>query len=283
MFLEESAQVIFHAVLVGSLYLLFVGHNQPGGGFVGGLVAGAAISLRYLAGGINEVRSISRFRPWTILGAGLCCSTVTAVVPMFVGDPVLESPSIEVDIPVIGHGQTGDGAAVRHRRVHGRHRSRAHGVRGLRRRPTARTSVADDRDAGCPRRRCSFSLGTYLVLQRKLSRIIIGLAFFSHGANVLMMISGRSGLAPLIGSGDPRDFSDPLPQALALTTIVITFGVTALLLALAYRSWLLTDDDEVEDDVERPRGRARGGCRRRRRSTTRPSRDHRRPTAEDER
>ena len=42
---------------------------------------------------------------------------------------------------------------------------------------------------------------------------------------------------------------DPLPQALALTTIVITFGVTAFLLALAYRSWLLTRDDEVEDDV----------------------------------
>ena len=50
--LDESVRVIFHAVLVGSLYLLFSGHNQPGGGFVGGLVAGSAISLRYLAGGI---------------------------------------------------------------------------------------------------------------------------------------------------------------------------------------------------------------------------------------
>ena len=94
-----------------------------------------------------------------------------------------------------------------------------------------------------------FSLGTYLVLQRKLSRIIIGLALLSHGANVLLMTSGREGVAPLIGSGDLDDFSDPLPQAMALTTIVITFGVTALLLALAFRSWLLTNDDEVEDDV----------------------------------
>ena len=96
---------------------------------------------------------------------------------------------------------------------------------------------------------CLFSLGTYLVLQRKLSRIIIGLAFLSHGANVLLMTSGNGGLPPLIGGGDVTDFSDPLPQAMALTTIVITFGVTALLLALAYRSWLLTNDDEVEDDV----------------------------------
>ena len=94
-----------------------------------------------------------------------------------------------------------------------------------------------------------FALGTYLVLQRKLSRIIIGLALLSHGANVLLMTSGRTGNAPLIGSGSAGDFSDPLPQALALTTIVITFGVTALLLAMAYRSWLLTSDDEVEDDV----------------------------------
>ena len=55
-------RVIFHAVLVGSLYLLFAGHNQPGGGFVGGLVAGAAIALRYLAGGIDEVRSLVPLR-----------------------------------------------------------------------------------------------------------------------------------------------------------------------------------------------------------------------------
>ena len=103
-----------------------------------------------------------------------------------------------------------------------------------------------------------FSLGTYLVLQRKLSRIIIGLALLSHGANVLLMTSGRTGTAPLIGSGSADDFSDPLPQALALTTIVITFGVTALLLAMAYRSWLLTSDDEVEDDVT-DRAISRGG------------------------
>ena len=94
-----------------------------------------------------------------------------------------------------------------------------------------------------------FAIGTYLVLQRKLSRIIIGLALLSHGSNVLLMTSGRAGTAPLIGSGDVTDFSDPLPQALALTTVVITFGVTALLLALAFRSFLLTHDDEVEDDV----------------------------------
>ena len=94
-----------------------------------------------------------------------------------------------------------------------------------------------------------FAVGTYLVLQRKLSRIIIGLSLLTHGANLLLLGSGRRGDPPVIGTGDPTSFSDPLPQALALTAIVITFAVTVLLLALAYRSWLLTHDDEVQDDV----------------------------------
>jgi multicomponent Na+:H+ antiporter subunit C len=94
-----------------------------------------------------------------------------------------------------------------------------------------------------------FGIGTYVLMQRKLSRIIIGLSLISHGANVLLMTSGDRGTPPIIGSGDPSDFSDPVPQALALTAIVITFAVTAFLLAMAYRSWLLTADDEVQDDV----------------------------------
>jgi multicomponent Na+:H+ antiporter subunit C len=95
-------------------------------------------------------------------------------------------------------------------------------------------------------------LGTYLILQRLLSRVIIGLALISHGVNLLIMVSGGvGGQPPVLGEGiDPATVSDPLPQALVLTAIVITFGVTAFLLALALRSWLLTGTDAVEDDVE---------------------------------
>jgi multicomponent Na+:H+ antiporter subunit C len=92
-------------------------------------------------------------------------------------------------------------------------------------------------------------IGTYLVLQRKLSRVIIGVGLIGHGANVLLITAGRRGRSPIVGASDPTGFADPLPQALALTAIVISFGVTALLLALAYRSWLLTHDDEIADDV----------------------------------
>jgi multicomponent Na+:H+ antiporter subunit C len=96
-----------------------------------------------------------------------------------------------------------------------------------------------------------FATGTWLLLQRRLSRIIVGIGLIGHGSNILLLTSsdGR-GLPPIIGSADVADFADPLPQALALTSIVITFGVTAFLFAVGFRSWKLTHDDVVEDDVE---------------------------------
>lgn len=95
-----------------------------------------------------------------------------------------------------------------------------------------------------------YGTGAYLLLQRNLSRIVIGLGLLAHGANLLLLLAGgRAGEAPLVDSNADR-YADPLPQALALTAIVITFGVSAFLLAMAYRSWTLTHSDEVEDDVE---------------------------------
>lgn len=95
-----------------------------------------------------------------------------------------------------------------------------------------------------------FACGTWLMLQRRLSRIIIGIGLIGHGSNLLLVTAGPAGRPPLIGTGAPGDLADPLPQALVLTAIVISFGVTAFLLALGYRSWQITADDQVEDDVE---------------------------------
>jgi multicomponent Na+:H+ antiporter subunit C len=92
--------------------------------------------------------------------------------------------------------------------------------------------------------------GTYLVLGRQLSRVVIGVGLLGHGVNILLVLSGGDGGDPAFVGGDAGEFADPLPQALVLTAIVITFGVIAFLLALAFRSWRLTEDDEVEDDVE---------------------------------
>jgi multicomponent Na+:H+ antiporter subunit C len=97
-----------------------------------------------------------------------------------------------------------------------------------------------------------FGTGTYLILQRMLSRIVIGLALISNGVNLLIVASaGDPGVPPLLSEGaDPAAVADPLPQAMVLTAIVITFGITALLLALALRSSILTGSDAVEDDFE---------------------------------
>ncbi|MEZ5323303.1 MAG: hydrogen gas-evolving membrane-bound hydrogenase subunit E [Microthrixaceae bacterium] len=101
-FLDVAARIAFPAVLLMSLWLLFSGHDQPGGGFVGGLLAGAAITIHYLVGGIAEVRRRSRLRPWTVLGTGLLLAAGTASFPLVVGDSVLEVGSAGVSLPLLG-------------------------------------------------------------------------------------------------------------------------------------------------------------------------------------
>jgi multicomponent Na+:H+ antiporter subunit C len=93
--------------------------------------------------------------------------------------------------------------------------------------------------------------GVYLLLERSLTRIIIGLVLIGNGVNVLFLVAGgAAGGAPIVGRTPTEEMSDPLPQAMVLTAIVITLGMTAFLLAMAYRSWQLHRHDEVQDDVE---------------------------------
>jgi len=92
--------------------------------------------------------------------------------------------------------------------------------------------------------------GVTLVLERSLTRVLVGFVLIGNGVNLLFLVSsGDAGRAPIVGLGD-GPMSDPLPQAMALTAIVITLGTTAFGLALAYRAWQLTGHDDVQDDVE---------------------------------
>ncbi|MEU4687134.1 Na(+)/H(+) antiporter subunit C [Streptomyces xinghaiensis] len=97
-----------------------------------------------------------------------------------------------------------------------------------------------------------YAVGFLLMMQRSLIRIVLGFVLLGHGTNLLLLSAGRPGDPPLTGGGTAESgrYADPLPQAMALTSVVITFGLTAFLLALAYRSWWLTGHDEVRDDVE---------------------------------
>ena len=100
--------------------------------------------------------------------------------------------------------------------------------------------------------------GVYLVLQRSLVRVVIGFVLLGHAVNVLVLSAGgmaRRGL-PLIGQGDPDQAADPLPQAFVLTAIVITFGITVYLLALA-RASSAADDGHRSDGPADPDGESR--------------------------
>ena len=93
--------------------------------------------------------------------------------------------------------------------------------------------------------------GVYLLLERSLTRVLVGLVVLSNGINLMFLAAGGgAGDSPFYGTADPGDTSDPLPQALVLTAIVITLGTIAFLLAMAHRLWQLHGHDDVQDDVE---------------------------------
>ncbi len=91
------------------------------------------------------------------------------------------------------------------------------------------------------------TVATYLLLSRNVLRVILGVAILSHAAHLLIMTMGRgltNGNIPVLKEG-VSSFVDPLPQALILTSIVISFAVTALLLVLAYRTYRETGSDNL--------------------------------------
>ena len=105
-----------------------------------------------------------------------------------------------------------------------------------------------------------YAAGVYLLLDRSLTRVLLGFLLLGNATNLLLLSSGgRPGLAPMLGYAEPQEMSDPLPQALILTAIVITFGIAAFLLALIHRSWrLVRQEIVVVDEEDRRVARRRG-------------------------
>lgn len=101
--LEVLVRLIFHPAIVVSIFLLFVGHNSPGGGFAGGLLAGLALVFRYLAGGRYELGEAVPIDAGKLLGAGLLLAVGTAIGSLFFGADILTSAYLSADIPVLGH------------------------------------------------------------------------------------------------------------------------------------------------------------------------------------
>lgn len=103
MVLQVTTRLVFPTIMVLSIYFFFAGHNAPGGGFAGGLTAGLALTLRYLAGGRYELGEALPVDAGHVLGAGLTLAAGTAVSSLFLGAPPLSSAIIEVTLPVLGH------------------------------------------------------------------------------------------------------------------------------------------------------------------------------------
>ncbi len=103
MVLQITTRLIFPTIMVLSIYFFFSGHNAPGGGFAGGLTAGLALTLRYLAGGRYELGEALPVDAGHILGAGLALAAGTAATSLLLGAPPLSSAIIEFTLPLIGH------------------------------------------------------------------------------------------------------------------------------------------------------------------------------------
>ena len=99
---EIVTRLVFHTVIVFSVWLLFAGHNGPGGGFAGGLMAGLALMIRYLAGGRFELDEAAPVDAGRVLGLGLVTATLSAVAPLFFGGQVLQSAIVDLHLPLVG-------------------------------------------------------------------------------------------------------------------------------------------------------------------------------------
>ena len=96
-----------------------------------------------------------------------------------------------------------------------------------------------------------YAAGVYLLLDRSLTRVLLGFLLLGNATNLLLLsASGPAGEPALVGAAEPEEMGDPLPQALVLTAIVITFGVSAFLLAVIHRSWRLVREEVVQIDEE---------------------------------
>ncbi|WP_216917347.1 Na(+)/H(+) antiporter subunit C [Nocardia sp. NBC_01377] len=95
--------------------------------------------------------------------------------------------------------------------------------------------------------------GVYLILERTVSKMLLGMILFGNAVNLLILtVGGPDGSSPILGTAqdDERTMADPLAQAMVLTAIVITMGLAAFVLALAYRSYILTTTESLENDPD---------------------------------
>jgi multicomponent Na+:H+ antiporter subunit A len=102
MIFEQVTRMIFHITVLVSVYVALRGHNAPGGGFAGGLIAGSAFVFRLLAGGTAERPAVSRLSPVALIAVGMMLAIGTGLAALLAGNEFMESSIFHVDVPLVG-------------------------------------------------------------------------------------------------------------------------------------------------------------------------------------
>jgi monovalent cation:proton antiporter len=271
------------AVMVG-VYIFLRGHNEPGGGFIAGLVVAIALLMQYMASGFAWAQDRQRVQYHTMIAWGVLAAALTGVGSWLADRPFLTSnfgyfrvpPMEEFELATamlfdVGVFLTVVGAVMLALASLSRIARRA--GEEVATQPMDIDPSAADSDAPPPRavpaprpRRCAdmealvaISIGTitasgiYLMLRQRTFPVVLGMAMLSYAVNVFLFASGRLTVNQPPVLLEPAPYTDPLPQALVLTAIVIAFGMTAVVVMLALGAFLESGTDKIdmtEDDDE---------------------------------
>jgi multisubunit Na+/H+ antiporter MnhC subunit len=276
-------RVLMPIAIVVGLYIFLRGHNEPGGGFVAGLVIAIALLMQYMASGFAWTQERKRIEYHTMIGLGVVIAGLTGRGLVAVGQPVPDQ-RLHLCPPAADRGvRACHGDAVRPGRVpDGAGRGHADALQPQPHRAFAGETVnvgPMDYDPGdaAPKTRRSAEMeiivassigvltagGVYLLLRLRTFPVILGLALLSYAVNVFLFASGRLAIdqSPILSRYGEATYTDPLPQALVLTAIVISFGMTAVLVMIGLGAFLEADSDRIDIEPDGGRRRGRGGDR----------------------
>ena len=300
-----ATRVLLPIAITVAIYIFLRGHNAPGGGFIAGLVVAIALIMQYIASGYAWAATRARVDAQAMIGGGVALAGLTGIAAWYFERPFLTSAHGHFHIPLIGDIELASatafdlgvmltvvGAVLLSLRQISRVEQRAEhepvpegpmdiqlpaapeaayrtaAARSGRLRSSSRSTgaIADMEALVASAIGLMTAVGVYLVLRRTTFPVVIGLGFLSYATNLYLLTMGRLVIdrPPIISAG-AASYTDPLPQALVLTAIVISFGMTALIVVIALRSFLETGSDRADlgpgaaqERRSAPRARAAG-------------------------
>ena len=235
---EVVTRLIFHSMIVFSIYLLLAGHNLPGGGFAGGLTAGLALTIRYLAGGRFELREATPVGAGTLLGIGLATAAVAGMTPLLLAARCSRAPSWSCGCPSSATSSSSPrpsstsvstswssdwpwtccAASARKSTSTSKNspsrrdeppKTGQRGPGGVRGRVRRRGNHCQGENMSVNLTLLTvmgalYACGIYLLLERSLTRVLLGLMLLANATNLLILATGGyAGLAPIFDKDTP--------------------------------------------------------------------------------